>query len=64
MWIAAGANAKEVATRAGHSSVSFTFDRYGHLYPDADQVLSDRLGAMFSVPEKAAEAEILPIRQT
>jgi integrase len=33
LWIAAGANPKEVAARAGHASVSFTLDRYGHLYP-------------------------------
>ena len=31
LWIAAGANPKEVAARAGHASVSFTLDRYGHL---------------------------------
>jgi integrase len=31
LWIAAGANPKEVSVRAGHASVSFTFDRYGHL---------------------------------
>jgi integrase len=30
LWIAAGANPKEVAARAGHTSVSFTLDRYGH----------------------------------
>jgi integrase len=36
LWIAAGANPKEVAARAGHASVSFTLDRYGHLYPEAD----------------------------
>jgi hypothetical protein len=29
LWIAAGANPKEVAARAGHASVSFTLDRYG-----------------------------------
>lgn len=27
------ANPKGVAARAGHTSVSFTLDRYGHLYP-------------------------------
>jgi hypothetical protein len=32
--LATGANPKEVAARAGHASVSFTLDRYGHLYPD------------------------------
>src|SRR5688500_7325210 len=36
LWIAAGANPEEVAARAGHSSVSFTLDRYGHLYLEAD----------------------------
>jgi integrase len=35
LWIAAGANPKEVAARAGHASVSFTLDRYTHLYPEA-----------------------------
>jgi hypothetical protein len=39
LWIAAGANPKEVATRAGHASVSFTLDRYGHLDPEADTAL-------------------------
>ena len=34
LWMAAGANPKEVAARAGHASVSFTLDRYGHLYPE------------------------------
>jgi integrase len=46
LWIAAAANPKEVAGRAGHTSVSFTLDRYGHLYPDADQALRDRLDAL------------------
>jgi integrase len=43
LWIAAGANPKEVAARAGHASVSFTLDRYGHLYPEADLSLRERL---------------------
>ncbi|HKE98047.1 MAG TPA: site-specific integrase [Actinomycetes bacterium] len=46
LWIAAGASPKEVAARAGHTSVSFTLDRYGHLYPEADQALRDRLDAL------------------
>jgi integrase len=47
LWIAAGANPKEVSVRAGHSSVSFTLDRYGHLYPEADMALRDRLDALY-----------------
>jgi integrase len=33
LWIAAGLTPKEVSVRAGHASVSFTFDQYGHLFP-------------------------------
>jgi hypothetical protein len=53
LWIAAGANPKEVAARAGHTSVSFTLDRYGHLYPDADQALRDRLDALHALSRHA-----------
>jgi integrase len=48
LWIAAGANPKEVAARAGHTSVSFTLDRYGHLYPESNAALRDRLDAIYS----------------
>jgi hypothetical protein len=37
---------KEVSVRAGHTSVSFTLDRYGHLFPGHDAELRDRLDAM------------------
>ncbi len=46
LWIAAGANPKEVAARAGHTSVSFTLDRYGHLLPGSEQRLNDALDAL------------------
>jgi integrase len=54
LWIAAGAGPKDVATRAGHMSVSFTLDRYGHLYPEADRALRDRLDRFH---EAASDAE-------
>jgi integrase len=53
LWIAAGATPKEVAVRAGHTSVSFTLDRYGHLYP-ADSMLRDRLEAMHATRGRQA----------
>ena len=31
--IAAGVNAKALSTYMGHSSITVTFDRYGHLMP-------------------------------
>ena len=45
LWIAAGANPKQIAARAGHTSVSVVLDRYGHLYPDHDIDLIDTLEA-------------------
>lgn len=34
--IAAGVNAKAVSAMLGHSSIQITFDRYGHLFPGAE----------------------------
>jgi hypothetical protein len=50
--MAAGANPKEVAARAGHTSVSFTLDRYGHLYPESDAALRERLDAIYSAGQR------------
>jgi integrase len=52
LWMAAGANPKEVAARAGHTSVSFTLDRYGHLYPESDAALRERLDAIYSAGQR------------
>jgi integrase len=43
LWIAAGANPKQVAVRAGHTSVSVVLDRYGHLFPEQEAALVDAL---------------------
>ena len=61
MWIAAGANPKEVAARAGHTSVSFTLDRYGHLYPESDAILRDRLDAIYSTGEREQRAAVVEL---
>jgi integrase len=59
LWIAAGANPKEVSARAGHSSVSFTLDRYGHLYPEADAALRDRLDALYGTAQPAPTSPVV-----
>jgi integrase len=41
--IADGADPKRVATLAGHTSVVVVLDRYGHLYPEQDDELMERL---------------------
>lgn len=46
LWIASGANPLEVARRAGHASTSFTQDRYGHLFPEADEAVAERLDVL------------------
>lgn len=33
----------EIARRAGHSSVTFTYDRYGHLFPEVDTMAASKL---------------------
>jgi integrase len=61
LWIAVGAGPKEVAARAGHTSVSFTLDRYGHLYPEADTALRDRLDALYVAGERAGPGMVIEL---
>jgi integrase len=46
LWIAAGANPKEVAARAGHTSVVTVLDRYGHLLPGSEDRVTNALDAL------------------
>lgn len=62
LLVRAGANVKEVSTWAGHSSVAFTLDRYGHLYDDADETVSDRLDALLHAGESADEMKVRRLR--
>jgi integrase len=48
LWIAAGAAPKEIAVRAGHSSVVTVLDRYGHLLPGCYRRNSLRTTVVFS----------------
>lgn len=53
LWVSLGRNALEVSKAAGHSSVSFTLDRYGHLYEQDDDGLADALDAMLGRSQEA-----------
>lgn len=46
LWVSLGRNPKEVSKAAGHSSVAFTLDRYGHLYDVDSDGLADELDAL------------------
>ena len=37
---------KEIQERLGHSSITVTLDRYGHLFPGLDERLAERLDEM------------------
>jgi integrase len=39
--IAAGAHPKAIQSRMGHSSISVTLDRYGHLLPELDEAIAE-----------------------
>lgn len=45
--IANGAHAKSIQARMGHSSVSITLDRYGHLLPSLDDQIAEGLERMY-----------------
>jgi integrase len=45
-WNAAGASPVEIARRAGHTSVVTVLDRYGHLLPGAEDLVTEALEAM------------------
>lgn len=59
LWIAAGASPLEVTRRAGHTSTSFTLDRYGHLFPAADDALRGKLEAMMADVSGSSDARVI-----
>ena len=61
LWIAAGATNLEVMRRAGHTSSAFTLDRYGHLFPAADDALRDRLGEMMATVPPFLDASVIEL---
>jgi integrase len=63
LWIASGANALEVARRAEHTKVSFTLDRYGHLFPEADAGVADRLEELIAAKPKERAAKVAQTRR-
>ena len=52
---------EKVAARAGHTSTSFTLDRYGHLYPESDAALRDRLDAIYSAGQRDQGADVVEL---
>jgi integrase len=46
LWIDQGANVLQVSRRAGHSKVAFTYDRYGHIFPQESDPTMGKLDTL------------------
>jgi integrase len=57
--IGAGVNAKALATYMGHSSITITLDRYGHLMPGNEDEAAGLLDAYL---ERANTARVTQVR--
>lgn len=53
LMIAAGLHPKAISARLGHSSITVTIDRYGHLMPSAFEGVGARLDALIYGTSKA-----------
>jgi hypothetical protein len=42
---------------------SFTLDRYGHLHPESDAALRDRLDAIYTVVQRDQDAAVVDLFQ-
>jgi integrase len=47
LCIALGAHPKAIQERLGHSSITVTLDRYGHLFPKLDETLTAKLDELY-----------------
>jgi integrase len=61
LWIAAGASPKEIAARAGHTSVATVLDRYGHLYAGHETAVVEALDAMARGAHAVHDADVQPL---
>jgi integrase len=55
--IAQGAHPKAIQHRLGHSSITVTLDRYGHLFPALDDALTDALDETYRAADQDAERD-------
>ncbi|MGH8975596.1 MAG: hypothetical protein ACRD0C_20610 [Acidimicrobiia bacterium] len=58
LWIAREASPKQIATWAGHTSVSVVLDRYGHLFPGHEEAVMRRLEEGYAMPTVPVPADV------
>lgn len=65
LLIAAGEDPKRIQSYLGHSSITVTFDVYGHLLPGSEQESAERIDAYLQRADTAARlAQIEPVEAT
>jgi integrase len=62
--IAEGATPLTVMRRLGHSSIKVTYDTYGHLLPEQEAALTERLDAIGRAAQPTPSARVTVITQT
>ncbi|MBV8162608.1 MAG: site-specific integrase, partial [Acidimicrobiia bacterium] len=55
--IAQGAHPKAVQEHMGHSSITVTYDRYGHLFPSLAEQLAEGLDTLYADAAGGARGE-------
>ncbi|MFN8160609.1 MAG: tyrosine-type recombinase/integrase [Solirubrobacterales bacterium] len=55
LLIAAGEDPKRIQSYLGHSSITVTFDRYGHLFPGSERESAERLGAFLEQADRIGQ---------
>jgi integrase len=58
LMIAAGVNAKALSTHVGHSTITITLDRYGHLFPGNEAEAAGLLNAYLDRADTAARLAV------
>ena len=58
--IQAGAHPKALQLRMGHSSITVTLDRYGHLMPGADEALADSIDELIAAQGHLSD-DVVPL---
>jgi integrase len=62
LMIALGAHLKAIQERlVGHSSITITMDRYGHLLPSLDDALTDGLDEAFHAATAEPPGEVVEL---
>jgi len=60
LWIQNGTNAKRIQTLMGHSSITVTYDRYGHRF--ADECCGPKGGRRYSIPFAGKVMDAAPLQ--